>query len=228
MPRPSRAGSRDMPASSLPTPASLKTAAKASTCSAICALPPTRAPCEAVTRIWPLSSGLMSEAESISTMRRRHPAWSSTRRVSPHALGVAIAGASGDQALAGFAAGHARGDAERSRHRVGVADHAAGHHVRSVADAAAGVGGRGGSHAQRLGHGDDGNPGLVLAHARIVVDDGAGMRLERKIGGIAPAVRAGDDDCASGLPAPAWLPCLRGRCLSAGRFEPCAVPCVGV
>ena len=42
-------------------------------------------------------------------------------------------------------------------------------------------------------------PGLVLADAGIVVDDGAGVRLEREIGGIAPAVRAGDDHGAPGV-----------------------------
>ena len=106
-------------------------------------------------------------------MRRRHPGWSSDAPGLAARLGIAIAGARGEEALGRVAAGHAGGDAERAGQRVGVADHAAGHHVGGVADAAAGVGGGGGGHAQRLGHGDDGNPGLVLADAGVVVDDGA-------------------------------------------------------
>src|SRR5436190_1181496 len=128
MPRVSRAGRRVMPAPSAPTPASLKTAAKPSTRSAICALPPTSAPCEPVTTIRPASSGAISEAESAAGVRE---------------------------------------------------------------------GGR--SDAQRLRHGDDGDAGLVPADARIVVDDGAGVHLEREIRRIAPAVRAGDDHAAAGI-----------------------------
>ena len=172
--------------------------------------------------IWPLSSGSISEAESISTMRRRQPG------ILEHAprllagIGIAVGGARGDEAERGLAAGHAGGDAERARRRVGVADHAARHHVGRVADAAAGVREGGCGDAQRLGHGDDGDAGLILADARIVVDDGAGMGLEREIGGIAPAVRAGDDHAA-----PASGPSLvavSARTMSFGRSMPSWAP----
>ena len=125
--------------------------------------------------IWPASSGAISEAESISTMRRRQAGFSSTRRASSQGPGSRPVARAGDEAERGLAAGHAGRYPERARRRVGVADHAARHHVRRVADAAAGVRERGRCDAQRLRHGDDGDAGFILADARIVVDDGARM-----------------------------------------------------
>ena len=121
-------------------------------------------------------------------------------------LGIAAGGMRRDEAERGLAAGHAGHYPERARGRVGVADHAARHHVARVADAAARMRERGRGDAQRLRHGDDGDAGFILADARIVMDDGARMRLKREVGRIAPAVRSRDDHAAAG-----GVPELGGR-----------------
>src|SRR5579875_2948547 len=64
MPRLSSAGSRVTPASSMPIPASLNSAASASYLSAVSGLPPSNPPCEPVTTIAPTCSGPTAEAES--------------------------------------------------------------------------------------------------------------------------------------------------------------------
>ena len=64
MPRAPSAGRRLTPASSIPIPASLNSAASASTLSAVSGRPPRRPPCEPVATIAPTCSAAASEAES--------------------------------------------------------------------------------------------------------------------------------------------------------------------
>ncbi len=121
--------------------------------------------------IWPLSSGRMSEAESISTMRRRQPGSSSTRRVSPQGSGSRLLGRAASSRTAASRQGMPARTPKRRGQRVGMAHRAARDHVSGIADAAARVRGRCRRHAQSLCHGEDGDARIVLADSRIVVDD---------------------------------------------------------
>ena len=123
------------------------------------------------------------------------------RRASAMGSRVAAGGPGGHEQQRRLAARHVVAHAEAAGHGIGVADAAARDHVGGVADAAAGMRGGRRRDAERLGQGDHGNAGGILADARIVVDDGARMRLEREVSGIARAVRASDDHRAFGVRA---------------------------
>ena len=220
MPRASSAGSRVMPAPRADAGVA-EDGGEAIDPQRHRALPPTSAPCEPVTMIWPASSGAISEAESISTMRRRQ-----LRLLQDAARLLARLGIAVRWCAPRPGAGPPRGRPCRARRPSACAGAltwlTAPRAIMSAASPMRQLAwrGRGGRHAQRLRHGDHGDARLVLAHARIVVDDGARMRLEREVGRIAPAVRAGDDHARPRRWRRAWWPYRRERSPSAGRLAP--------
>ena len=112
--------------------------------------------------------------------------------------GLPVARACAKEAECCLTASHPRLHPECRSYGVGAAHDAARHHVGGVADPAGRMRERRGGNPERLRHADDGDTGLVLADARIVVNDGAGAGLEREIGSVAPAMGAGDDHSVPG------------------------------
>ena len=71
IPRRSRIGRRATPASSIPIPASLNSASRASTCNVRSGWLATTPPCEPVSTIWPASAASTMDAESMQITRGR-------------------------------------------------------------------------------------------------------------------------------------------------------------
>jgi len=88
MPRAARAGKREIPASAMPMPASLYTAASASMRSADSGRPASSPPGDPVTTIWPASASRASDTESMPLTRGSPSRSRKTVRASSYAGGV--------------------------------------------------------------------------------------------------------------------------------------------
>ncbi len=192
MPRASSAGSRVTPASSMPIPASLKSAASASYLSAVSGRPPRSPPCEPVTTIVPTWSAETAEAEFERPNRRRlgdqqKHRFERRRRLTPGRRRLR-------QNARGVAAGRTRPAAEGRGRAVRMGDHPARHHIGAVADPRRQVSDGGGRYAEPRKIFEPGDAGAVASDAGIVEDRRGNAELRREVGGIDAAMRAVDDD----------------------------------
>ena len=180
--RASSAGSRVTPASSIPIPASLKSAASASYLSAVSGRPPNSPPCDPVTTIMPTCSGPTAAAEFSahtaggSAISRVSDFAQRRRRRFTH--GCLRQSAGGGAARAAFLAAKCGGQ------RVCVRNDASRHHVGAVADARGHIANRGRRYAEFGKVVDPGNAGAVAPDPGVIENRRSNAELGREVSSI--------------------------------------------